>query len=367
MAKESVTYVLLLDKDSLTWFVSTTGEVFSIELDNSVLNEMEIVDPEKLHKILAAVVENKALTPGPIIMIIASSIFFTFELSSDPTVSIADQLTDFAQHSPFTSVFTKDISIGKEKYGICLNRELYENLLSSFSKFNFTFETLVPDLLVKSELAGGFTAEFGNSVIKMQNKLEQQDLLEPDKKRSAISSLKIEKEGGSKKRTFLLASVFVILIVTLVLMYLRMQKQNEVLFSPPPAPQEAVISEDSEPEEIEAYQASSAAELLEDLSASASAEPELLQEQTVMVSNASSTSGLASTVAEELEELGFSNVQSENYTGVTVVESQVIINQEVPPEVRAYLLQSLTERDIEPEIKVVSDTEFDIQLILVSE
>lgn len=367
MAKEAITYVLFLDKDTLTWFVSTTGEVFSIQLDNTVLHEMEIVDPDKLHKILAAVVENKKLSPGSIIMIMASSIFFTFELSNDPTISVAEQLTDFAQHSPFTSVFTKDISIGKEKYGICLNRELYENLLSSFSKLDFTFETLVPDLLVKAELAGGFTAEFGNTIIKMKKKLEQQDLLEPDKKRSAISSLKIEKEGGSKKRTFMLGSVFLLLIFTLVFMYLRMQKQNEVLFTPPPAPQSASVPEDTEPEEIASSQASSAAELVEVLSASASADPVLLQQQTVMVSNASSTSGLASTVAEELEELGFLDVQSENYTGVTITEPQMLINQEVPPEVRTYLLKSLTEKGIEPEINIVSDTQYDIQLILVSE
>lgn len=364
MTQNQERHVLFLERNKLSWYVESTGEVFSVEISTDIMKDLEIVDHEKFKKLLASIVEKKQPSPGKIVLVVASSILFSFEISDDPAVDISDEIDKFSESIPFTNAYVKDISVGKQRFGVGLNRDLYEPLLTYFTQQNFEVTTLVPQILVQDYLSNGFTSESGASILGQVQKLEQQDFLEPDKKKSKFTITSTPEEGSSSKRAWILGVVFTLLLIVLGFFVYKMMKENEAVAPVvvPPSIEEVVESEDVIPEEIaEDSTATTAAEFIDNLVASESAE--FLFDVPIVVLNGSAVAGYASEVKKILDDAGYKNVTADNYSG-SEKSTVLLISSDVEPVVRASVLTVLKEADLSPQIRVVKGAQIPIQLIL---
>lgn len=368
MNKIDTSLVLYLEKSKLSFYVGLTGQTFSVDLPPEIMSDMELKDSLKLKKLLKNVIESQELSPTTVIIVLAPSVYFTFELSEDPAESIEDQLESHKAQIPFTSPFVKDIKLDTNKrLAIGLNRDMYEPLITFLNSFSFDVTTLVPAHVVPGAIAeSGLTPAVGRDIISAYNKLEQSDFLEPSIRRKKIITSRNDQEPSQRNRVFVLAGVFLLLILILGYFVWRMMNENASLNAPKLSVQTELPQVVSEQEELQEMTEESSSSLSAELNEIvpdqlSTSEAQLLRDSlTVKILNGSGESGQANAIRDVFLSRGYSKISTGNAGTIKTSTTIITVSKEVPPILRTEIEEIISDFSASITLKEVANGAEDI-------
>lgn len=200
--------------DSRKFFFLVHGGVLELEIPTDVIENLEVINKEKLYALVAAFLEYHKITPGSILFILSPALSFKKEFPVMPTVDLQKAMETFLEFVPFESVARKDIQLEKGIFLVAVNKNLCDSLKIAMEKQKWIVEGVVPMALVGEvfpQLLG--TNDLSVFLPKVED-LKQYSIMTNTQISKIIT--RDTKKSLSSKRFLMLLSVFGLLILILL-------------------------------------------------------------------------------------------------------------------------------------------------------
>ncbi len=330
-----------------------------------LIKDMDVTDKVLFENIVKLFIENNKIPLSSLIIVIGDSACFIKDFVGPSIDELKEQAKEFVEHTPFDNVGSKTFSIKNGIRVFATNKELYEFIKEAFEKQNFTVDAVIPGFLMGNNVSvvPDLTVQTAQFIVEKINPVLQYSLLRPD-----LESIKTEKEteelkeepknektdSKDKKRLFVLTGVFVMLIVTLVVVYFinyppsSSQKATaSPAVSPPPAVKAAKIKR--QPEHKAALITPPMNDEIKGLS--------------VQITSASDSAKQAGLLKEKLENYNFEKVVLKQQIA-RVPDTIVTFSEKVPNSVREAVQRELIELAEGVRVQEDNDTAFDISIVI---
>ncbi len=237
MAKYQVGIIYIL-REGFQVFAPGLPSILEFRFVPEIIRDLDVTNKELLYNLLKIFISNNNIPKSSFIIVIADSAsiikdFINTPQSDQQTAPLTppqQQVDEFLEHIPFEEVSSKSIPIdnGIRAYGT--NKELYESIKEGFLQEGFEILMVLPAIAIGPEVNTKTTldADVINSILKKEPLLKKFNLLKqplpalPSEETPTESTETVKQEKKSdKKRTILLAGVFVILIAVLIIVYLN--------------------------------------------------------------------------------------------------------------------------------------------------
>lgn len=223
MAKQLIFY---LEPTRGLFFGEDLTEVKEMPFPPEVINDLEVIDKEKLEALFVAVLQTYQITPSPLIIILSSAVTFDKDISEIPEEKRVSEVKQFLDIVPFQEYCSKIFSAGKKTTVTVANNTLIDTLSSIFKKQQFMVSAVIPYSIMQ-ELFPSLIENFDPALLIVKaDSCRQYSLLNVEEA-TRLSTQSTKGRKNSNKRLFLLIGVFallmVILIVVVVINYLPQQ------------------------------------------------------------------------------------------------------------------------------------------------
>lgn len=364
--------LVLLQRTQLSIFRSSNGAVTNLAFPPAVVQDLEIKDESAFVTLLRSFITSQKLSNSEVVMILDKSVYFTKlveekekktetdekkpEAVKDTTeakksteneeqkdkVADPEELSEaenqrkiFVQSMPFNNIYSHVVIIGKTKTIIALNRELYEPIVKTFNEAGLEVTYIYPILVVADIFAEkGFNQQTAGHLLENRIKYKSQNFLHSAEKKIDDFKTVLPKEEKGKKRVLLLVVVFMLLLAALAGVWWLSQKNqsNDGIQRQGPAQPAAAGSVATTPEPTTTPTPTPMPATLEEM-----LESTVSAELSVSLINASGATAPATTLEEQLTEVGFSDVSIEE----TVSQQAGAMNISVSPDVAIALREAL--------------------------
>lgn len=219
LSKKNKAYtVCYFQRSRLSVYIPARKEVATLDFPPTILMDITVIDQEQFQKAITKLLAQYKVDEGPVLIVLATDVCFIKEIVDEPNTEkkpVEEKVRELRSSMPYSNVFARVISHGKNQVAVALNREFYEPLLAVFRAEGFDVTTLVPEFVLPQPLMEtGLTPELGLQLAGMVDKLETFDLLESQDKPKLITTTAQTPEV--KRRTLLLTVVFILLTLVLV-------------------------------------------------------------------------------------------------------------------------------------------------------
>ncbi len=197
------TGVLYLDRNKAFFYEQRLGAPLAFDLPVDILSDLEVINKKKLDSAIRGFVGANNLVPNNIIILLSNSITFEKEFPQGG-VDVDKSIEEFLEFVPFEEYISKKIQISGKTKIVAANRELCEDVRTSFRGIGFVVTGVFPLSFCIDILPQLATNLDLGLVIEKTPELKQFNLLpevEPP-----TSSLK--KEKPDRKRLYMLIGAF---------------------------------------------------------------------------------------------------------------------------------------------------------------
>lgn len=280
--------ILLLNKDKLECFIVSLPSVVSLSFPPSVIKTMEVVDKNALFTHIQSFIQTNKLPVASFSLIIHENILFEKLIPASSTKPVnqpptkpqpvaplpaqpaapqpvakpqvaphippdhnqQEQLKEDEEESiqrfidsvPFEDTLAKTIKAPQGTLVIAANKGMILAIKEAFEKADFAVETVYPATQFGKEITvtNGLTPEAARLLLQKVDALKQQNMLIDEPKVTDASpgavTMGMPKKASDKKRLFILIGVFGVLILTMIILFIRMNAENAALSRNAPSP-----------------------------------------------------------------------------------------------------------------------------------
>lgn len=241
MAKYQLGIIYIL-KDGFQVFAPGLPSILEFRFVPEIVRDLDVVNKELLYNLLKIFIFNNGIPKSSFIIVIAdsASIIKDFITTSVQVEEQATQLTqlrqqadEFLEHIPFEEVSSKSIPIenGIRAYGT--NKELYESIKGAFLQQGSEILMVLPAIAIGPEIntKTALDADAITSILKKEPLLKEFNLLKqpilsllPEESSIENTDTVKQEKKSDKKKTILVACVFVVLIIALIIVYINQPK-----------------------------------------------------------------------------------------------------------------------------------------------
>ncbi len=229
MDKKKPAAILYLDRNRFDFAAEGFASPISFQLSEQVVSSLEVVNMEMLENQIKAFIEQSHIQPSDITIILAASVVFEKDIAD--SVLIAQKEEDaqkFWDTIPFEDINSKAIRINGGERIIVVNNNLCEAIKTSFEKFGFSIEMIVPYEALGPDLWNipGLDPHNSQEILKKLDSFKdyafelsggEKTVTNPQIKSDAVTP----KKAPPKTRIYVMAGVFISLIVVLVILLIR--------------------------------------------------------------------------------------------------------------------------------------------------
>lgn len=189
-------------------FFTKSASPFEITIPKDVLSHLEIVNAQKLDELLSKFIETKKITPSQIFIILGKNTTFEKDITDIARTERYIEIQKFLDIVPFEKTLNKIFKIQKKEKIVAANRDFCQKLIDVFTKLGFSVEAIIPETLFSETLP---------VLVKKIDTLKQYNLLDSHNRASSSANTSSQ-PFLQNTRLIILASVFAILIITLIFM-----------------------------------------------------------------------------------------------------------------------------------------------------
>lgn len=227
-----------IDQNGLLLFTSTTPSVIQFPFPQDIVRDLEIINKELLRTTLEALFKSNSLSPARYIFVLSSNLLYEKPFKDPKSEQTQKEIQDFLDNVPFEHTGTIIFESSESKM-IATNKELYQTLGRIMETSGSSVECIIPAYILGVDVnqALAMNTQLLSELFHKATSLRQYSFLTDitpqarnTEKPKVVDekSQEKEKETVEKKsnmRVFVLAGVFVLLLIVLgVLLFSTMGK-----------------------------------------------------------------------------------------------------------------------------------------------
>jgi len=347
MSKTIQPTIIHIDRDKLSLCAPYHLEPLVFKFPPELISDLEIVNSPELNNNLRNFVEQNKIKPGPLVIIVAQSVYFEKNYTGQ-TPPTPEEVENFIDTIPFSTVSSKLFRVISGFKQVVINRDFYESLKNTFEELGFQVIAVVPGFALGQNAIAGFTINTCRIIYHKMDQIIADSMIGAKDNINASLHEKEQAMLESHKMIVVLLTVLVLAVCggALYFTYGRTpaRKAIQTNLIPQISPEPT-----STPVPAPTPQASLSAEELANL--------------TVQILNASGKIGQAASMSAKLKSLGFDKVQIGN-NPKTSVQTSLYLSPRVATAAGDLVFESVKSLYPNSETETDPQAKFDITVII---
>lgn len=223
MAKQLIFYI---EPTRGIFLGDNLAEMKEIQFPPEIVSNLEIIDKEKLEDLLKEALESFHIFPESLTIILSSAVTFDKDITAIPPEKRVLEIKQFLEIVPFQENSSKIFTVGKKTLVVVANNTSLEILSSFFRKEQFQLAAVVPLILMQEQnpqLAEHLDPSFLTSRV---DSFKQYSMINSDQVITHLNIQNPQEKKKSNSRLYILAIVFVGLILILGVVIVISQQQT---------------------------------------------------------------------------------------------------------------------------------------------
>ena len=371
--------IIYFDRDKL-YFHSPGLDDLRIFSLKKYTQDLTVTDQKEFEAELKAFIKESKFKKLPLLVIFSEKVYFSKEIDSGlKSEEQQEEIDEFVSLLPFDLVYHHKLTYPDSTKVVAINRGLYEPMLRLLKSLEFPLEIVTTEeVLARCFEYDDFGVELAQRLQESVDGLKEYNFAAETSshksgsnkpKQSDFEKFEMDSDDDkqSKKRLIFLGLVFVGLILILTGLILWTRQRNQQISPTKKSQQQAEQELNSQKLEQKKPTAkptrSTAAESVETATSSTQAAEDLdLEQVRIEVLNGSGVVGRAGQVREELEALGFSQIEVGNTSKISGSKSLVMFGEDVGEEVEELIISALNQ--IESDFTTRSSTELGNEVVI---
>lgn len=214
--------VVYLGRQQVGLYDPQQNQVFGFEFPKEIVSDVTVLNDEEYKKLISRALAQYKIGKQKSLIVLSKDIYFTRPITDSKAETgevktPVDQLSEWRDAAPFANVYAKLIKQPQGQLALAASRDFFEPLLHTLNELGYSVTTLVPELVVSADFSAGLTPEIGALLSAEVSKLGEFNFLESEEKPKSFAVAPTAPED--KKRTWILAVVFGVLLLVLGLVY----------------------------------------------------------------------------------------------------------------------------------------------------
>lgn len=210
-----------LQRNLIVFFGTEINGVFSLDLKEDVVKDLEVIDAEKLENQIKVFVSNFKLPPCNLILVLSDALVFQKDIIGVSSQDIDSYVQNFLDNVPIENIFSKLFPIENGVKVIAVNKQLFESVGRAFQNLGFVVLSVIPEILLGKNIVDAQTG-IDTDISPFFSNLDfiKTNTMWSHAVQLHTSSVQAKKEQvpNNNKRMYVLLGVFVTLLVVLILM-----------------------------------------------------------------------------------------------------------------------------------------------------
>lgn len=135
---------------SLQFFIKDKDkpEVIELSLSNEIVQDLEIVSPASLERVLRNWLDQLKIIPGQVSLILDSSVYFVNQVAELPMSNSDQVVQEFLDIVPFSEVCIKNFPLQKGACTTVINQNFFQPLIDTLEKVGFIVISVSPSYIL---------------------------------------------------------------------------------------------------------------------------------------------------------------------------------------------------------------------------
>ncbi len=219
------TLIILLTPHALEIFANDSGNVSTITIPSSVVNNLEVIDRDELYALISTWCKSITYQSTEIIWLLSDTVIFDQIFPEKESERWDTMTVQFLDTVPFEEVISRVYNPVEGRHVVATNQDLINALKHGFSVQGYITQAVVPAKLVG--ITSPLNAESAKKVMSSMSQILRDNLVTPDNEKSVqppeiASSPNQVVVKKPKSQLPLLLSVFGVLVaILLIVIYLN--------------------------------------------------------------------------------------------------------------------------------------------------
>jgi hypothetical protein len=363
MLSKSHPIILFIDRFGFSVYQDTLTTIPKFNFTSDLVSNLDVVSKVQFVDLVSTFIQINKIVPSSLAVILSDDVIYIKDLASPaqkptsipgsappPKAEVnedkehKDEVESFLENIPFEEILARVIRTGNINRIVAVNRDLVMTIIDAFAAKGSTIDTITPSFMygqnvnfTKGLTSDNLRAILGSiEILRVGNLLtDQEKMIFSQDLRSEMESPSVSLEKKKQNRTqYILAGVFVILLIVLGVVYFVSQKTDEV--SDTKNINRIINQKNVAPTVMPTVIPAPA-------SASATIAPEDLKTVNIKISHDAQASAVATKLKTGFSDMGFENVTDE-ISKVSIPEkSSVIFSQNISIDLRSSVVAEIKE------------------------
>ena len=369
MLSKSHPIILFVDRLGFSLYQDTLANVLKFNFTSDLVANMDVISRAQLISLVATLIQINKIVSSDIAIILSDDVIYIKDLAvpaqkpplAPPVLTpvpvqapapktegaedkeCKDEVESFLENIPFEEVLARVIKTESMNRVVAVNKDLVMSIVDAFVTKGSNLDTIVPAFIYGQNInfTAGLTPGNVKTVLGNIEILKSGNLLTDQEKIILFRNLKGQTEAlptsvakkPQNRRQYLLAGVFVILLIILGVVYVTSQGSNGN--SQPQtavAPNVQTIVPTAVPTVVPAIATSSATVI-----------PTDLKTVNIIISHSAQSSVIATSLKTGLSNMGFQNVTDQVLEVSIPEKSSVVFSQNISADLRSSIIAELKE------------------------
>jgi len=216
---------LYIDQNGMLLYTTTTPAVITFPFPQDIVRDLEIINKDLLQKEMIKIIKDNALQPSRYIFALSGNLLFEKPFQDSKTPESQKEIQSFLDNIPFEHTSTIIFENAESKL-IATNKDIYQTFSRIFEQQGSTVEYILPAYVLGVDVnqALAMTQPLLSDLHRRAPSLRQYSFFtdvvrpphkNPDQEKKDGKKTDTEESKLSKKRSVILAGVFLLLLLML--------------------------------------------------------------------------------------------------------------------------------------------------------
>lgn len=220
------TAVLFLDRNRFDFYVDGAQNVLSFPFLETIINAMDVINPQELENQIKAFVQQSGINPANIMIILSPNVVFEKDIQAADIQSVEHEIEKFKDSIPFENIYTQSFPLQQNVRIVAVSRDLCDAVKNSFEKLGFSIGAIVSYFALGPQISNmqALDAEVAKQIVKNLDTLKHYSFsIEKtitNAESPAVSKKSPQTSNKIPLRLYLMIGVFILLLVILAVLFL---------------------------------------------------------------------------------------------------------------------------------------------------
>jgi len=359
MLSKSHPIILFIDRFGFSVYQDTLTTIPKFNFTQDLVSNLDVVNKVQFVSLVSTFIEINKIVPSSLAVILSDDVIYIKDLAGPVQKPVSapapkteatedkehkDEVENFLENIPFEEILARVIKTGNMNRIVAVNRDLAMTIADAFMAKGSTIDSITPGFMYGQNVnfTKGLTADnlkviLGNvEILRSGNLLTDQEkmIIGRDIRSELESPAAIVEKKKQNLTQYILAGIFVILLIVLGVVYFLSQKADEASDT---KNINSIINQRI------AVPAVIPTAIPVPATASATISPSDLKTVNIKISYDTQSSSIAASLKTDFSGMGFENVVNEISKVSTPEKSSVIFSQNISTDLRSSIITEIKE------------------------